>query len=94
MLQAVNERRRLNLPLSLCGSALMTVAIVLQNVTLASQKYATILFIALAITIAADTCLAIVARRGPGRWRIIAIILMLPTLFIVGDFLRRAPFAF
>jgi hypothetical protein len=38
--------------------------------------------------------LAIPFTRGPIGWRVAAVMFALPILFIVSDFLRRAPFVF
>jgi hypothetical protein len=35
-----------------------------------------------------------VIRRGETSWGKIAVLLMLPTLFVIWDFVRRAPAAF
>lgn len=69
----------------------MFVALACQNVTLASGKYASVLLIALGGTVFADVCCAIVFFRG-GLLRWLAVLIALPTLFVVGDFLRRAPY--
>ena len=42
----------------------------------------------------AVSCLAVPFLRGPLGWRVAAIILGSPSLFVVCDFLRRAPHAF
>jgi hypothetical protein len=76
------------------GLACMFAAVCMQSVTLASQRYGTTLLTALALALAADVCLVAVARRGNAGWRVASTFTMLPTLFIVADFLRRAPYTF
>lgn len=77
---------------ALVGAALMIVALVLSNVTLASGDYGGALAGALACTAAGLLVLAVPARRGPRVWRIASLILALPAAFVVSDFLRRAPY--
>jgi len=77
------------------GISAMTLALMLQNATLADpRQYAWILLIALGLTMAADACLAAVIWRGGTGWRIAAIVVMLPTIFVLADFIRRAPHGF
>ncbi len=71
------------------GLCSMAVALCLQTITLANGRYGAILLVALALTILADASLAVLAWRGGVVWRIVATALMLPTIFIVGDFIRR-----
>jgi len=67
----------------------------LQNVTLTDpHQYAWTLLMALGLTIAADGCLAVVIWRGGPGWRLVAIVAMLPTVFVLADFARRAPYVF
>jgi hypothetical protein len=73
----------------------MIAALMFQNITVVPKSaYAPILISALALTIVADACLSIVAWRGGWTWRVAAFLIMLPTLFILWDFLRRAPYLF
>ena len=74
----------------------MLVALALQNVSIASndtRAYRGVLITALALTTIADVCCAIVAYRG-GWQRWLALMIALPTLYIIADFLRRAPYVF
>jgi hypothetical protein len=72
----------------------MLVALALQNITLASGHYAGTLLTALALTAAANACFVMAFRRGGIAIRIASVLLMLPTLFVVADFIRRAPYLF
>jgi hypothetical protein len=72
----------------------MTSALLLQHITLAGGSYAPILLTALALTPAADACLLPVAIHATRTWRIAAALTMLPTLYILHDFLRRASHTF
>ena len=76
------------------GAFLMLVALGLQFVTLAGQDYRVALASALSLSLIADLCLACAFGRGGFGARCLSILLMLPTIFIVADFLRRAPHAF
>jgi hypothetical protein len=76
------------------GIPLMVVALALQNVTLVSQDYRTVLIIALALTVLADSCFIAAFVRGGLAARCASVGLMLPTLFVVADFMRRAPHSF
>jgi len=78
----------------LLGIVFMMFALLLQNVTLASGQYAGTLLMALGLAVAADACFACVAWRRGSAWRVAAGIAALPTLFVIADFLRRAPHAF
>ena len=72
----------------------MVVALILQTITLASQDYRTVLIIALALTLFADGCFVAAFIRGHIVARCASVVLMLPTLFIVADFVRRVPHSF
>ena len=72
----------------------MVFALILQNITLASEEYRTVLIVALLLTLAADICFATAFVRGSLAARCASVVLMLPTLFVVADFLRRAPHSF
>jgi hypothetical protein len=76
------------------GVAAMLCALFFQNVTLAGSSYWEVLVIALALTVFADACLAMVVWRGPNSLRLLALVAMGPTLFVLADFIRRAPYAF
>jgi len=76
------------------GAAAMLCALFFQNVTLAGNSYREVLVVSLILTVFADACLAAVAWRGPTGSRLLALAAMMPTLFILADFLRRAPYMF
>lgn len=72
------------------GVLLITVALALQTITLASQDYRAILVAALTLTLIADGCFVAAFIRGRLAARVISVVLMLPTVFVVADFMRRA----
>lgn len=71
------------------GIPLLVVALFFQTVTLASQRIT-----ALVLTIVADLCFIQAFRRGGLVIRVFSVLLLLPTLFVVADFIRRAPYLF
>jgi hypothetical protein len=72
----------------------MLVALAFQNVTLAGEDYRTVLMVALALIVLADCCfIAAFVRSGPVG-RCASVVLMLPTLIVVADVLRRTPHSF
>ena len=77
----------------LLAFGMLVVAMGLQVVTLASQGYALTLLVALLLAAGADALLAFVALRGGTGFRIAAIVLVLPSLLILADFIRRTPSA-
>ena len=76
------------------GAPLMIVALILQTITLASQDYRTLLIVALVLTLIADSCFVAAFIHGRLAARCASIVLMLPTVFVVADFIRRAPHSF
>lgn len=72
----------------------MILALILQNVSLASQDYRAVLIAALALTLVADRCFVAAFIRGRVAARCASVIFMLPTVFVVADFMRRAPYSF
>ena len=72
----------------------MIVALILQTITLASQDYRTVLIVALVLTLIADSCFVAAFIRGRLAARAVSVVLMLPTVFVVADFMRRAPHSF
>ena len=72
----------------------MMIALALQTITLASQDYRTILIAALVLTLLADSCFVAAFIRGRLAARCASVVLMLPTVFIVADFMRRASHSF
>lgn len=79
--------------LLISGVSYMLFALGCANITVASQDYRIILLAAMACMANADVCFAVVAYRG-GWFRVIAALLSSPSLFIIWDFLRRAPYVF
>ena len=76
------------------GVVLMLLALILQTITLVNHDYRTVLILALVLTVAADFCFVGAFLRGSFALRCIAVLLMLPTAFVIIDFLRRAPHSF
>jgi hypothetical protein len=72
------------------GASLMIIALILQNITLVSQDYRTVLILALVFAIVADSCFVAAFIRGRFAARCASVLLMLPTAFVVADFVRRA----
>lgn len=76
------------------GLSLLIIALILQTVTVAGGSYAGLLIAALILTAAADYHFIEAFRRG-GTWiRVCSVLLLLPTLFVIADFIRRAPYVF
>lgn len=76
------------------GIPLLFVALFFQTVTLTGGSYAAVLIIALALTGLADAFFIYAFRRGGIFARSLSVILLLPTLFVISDFLRRVPYLF
>lgn len=76
------------------GVPLLLAALFFQTVTLVSGHYASVLITALTLTALADACFVQAFRRGGLAIRCISVLLLLPTLFVVADFIRRAPHSF
>jgi len=76
---------------------LLTIALFFQTITIATQSlhsYRPVLIAALVLTAAADFCFVLAFRRGRIAARVFSILLLLPTLFVLADFARRAPATF
>lgn len=73
------------------GILLMVVALLLQTVTIVSQQYGDVLVASLVLTMIADCCFITAFVRGNLVVRCVSVVLMLPTVFVVADFVRRAP---
>ena len=71
------------------GFLLMLVAVLCTNVTLTSGDYRGVMLVALACMVGALACLMILFRRGPIGWRIAAIVIAFPALFVLFDLVRR-----
>src|SRR5688572_11880786 len=72
----------------------MTIALACSTVTIAHGGYAGVLTTAIACAALAVLCLAVPIARGPLGWRVAGVVLALPALFVVSDFIRRAPNVF
>jgi hypothetical protein len=73
---------------------LQIAALVCSTVTLAGGSYAGVLTAALVFTLMAVALLILPFKRGGVATKIICIVLALPMVFVVLDFIRRAPHAF
>ena len=68
---------------------LMVLALILQTITLASGNYRTVLIASLVLTAVADACFVAAFLVGGRAARCASVLLMLPTVFVVADFLYR-----
>lgn len=73
------------------ASLMLTVALVLQNVTLANGRYGLVWLAGLVLGVAAGVCLVVAASRGDKVVRAVAILLMLLTLYVVVVAVRGLP---
>jgi drug/metabolite transporter (DMT)-like permease len=76
------------------GIPLLLIALFFQTVTTTGGSYTAVLIIALALTALADACFIYAFRRGGVFARSLSMLCLLPTLFVVADLLRRAPYLF
>ena len=77
------------------GLACILIALGLESITFTKRSgYASALRQALVFTVIADLLFFLVAWRGGTGWRVAACAAMLPTVWIVCEFARRAPFVF
>ena len=88
------RRKSINLTAATAGVLLMLPALVNALVTLTGGRYGPFLIESLVEATLAVGCLAVPLVRGPLPWRIAAVLLASPWLFVAGDFLRRGPFVF
>lgn len=72
----------------------MLIALACSTVTLARGSYAGVLVTAMFCGLLALMCFSVPISRGPIGWRVAGVIFALPMLFIVSEFLRRAPYVF
>lgn len=75
------------------ATSMMVVSLASENVTLLSQDYRALLATAFATMLLADI-LCVPSLRRRGLERCIAVLIVLPSLFILWDFARRAPYVF
>jgi hypothetical protein len=71
----------------------MAVALFCANVTVAGGDYRLVLLVALGGMVVADICCAVMIWRGD-MVRLVPVVIALPSLYILCDFLRRAPVTF
>jgi hypothetical protein len=79
------------------GLLLTLVAVANSFVTVATSRasgYRGVLLTALVCEVLALGCFAVPFARGPMRWRVTAAVLASPALFVMDDFVRRAPGVF
>jgi hypothetical protein len=75
------------------ATLLMLVSLTSESIDLASQNYRASLATSLGTMIVADIlCVPSVFSRSRERW--IAVLIAMPSLFILWDFARRAPYVF
>lgn len=72
----------------------MVIALAASLVTVVGGDYRRPLLASSACTTLSLACLAVPFARGPTAWRVLALLLASPALFILLDLLRRAPHAF
>jgi hypothetical protein len=90
-------RTRINFVMTGFGILLTLFALANSLVTIATRHasgYRGALLTALISELLALACFAVPLIRGPLRWRMSAILLASPALFVFADFLRRAPYVF
>ena len=63
-------------------------------VTVAGGGYHRVLATAIILTVTATLCFILAFRKGGPQVRIVCFVLVLPTLFVASEFIRRAPHAF
>lgn len=88
---------RINFVAAAVGVLLTLSALANSVVTIATRHpsgYRTPLLTALVSELLALVCLAIPLVRGPLAWRVAALVLACPALFVLSDFAQRAPYAF
>lgn len=73
------------------GFPLLFWALFFQTVTLVSGRYGGVLMAALVLTALADVCFVRAFRLGGVIARCLSAALLLPSLFVLFDFARRAP---
>jgi len=73
------------------GALAMLVALIAQNISLASEGYWGALAVSTAaLAAAAGCCWTVVRRGGPAKW--VAAAIALPGALVVSDWLRRLPY--
>ena len=85
---------RSNFLAAAAGFLLMLVALASSFVTLATQDYRGAMLTALTCALLSLLCFAVPFVRGPVGWRVVAVLLASPALFVFADFAQRAPRAF
>ena len=77
------------------GVPLMILALLFQNVTVTSStSYGPLLIMALLLTAGANLSFRRAFVHGGAAIRVASVVFALPTLFILSDFARRAPYVF
>jgi hypothetical protein len=72
----------------------MTLALTNSLVPVTNNDYRGVLKDALMCAAGAVACFAVPAVLGPRLWRVAAVVLASPALFVVADFCQRAPAVF
>jgi len=86
--------RHLSSTLVVFGAATMATAFALDNITLANSDYRGTFIVAAVLVVIADSCLVVGARYANVAVRAMGLVLMLPTIPIVVDLLRRGSYVF
>ena len=76
------------------GFLILLVALYFQTMTVARGGYVGVLSVAFFLTIIADLCFIQAFRQGGLLTRCFSVLLLLPTLFVVADLIRRGPHLF
>ena len=90
--QHIRKSRAIGNSLLVTAALLMLISAFNDGIDLASQDYRGALLTAVAAMVFADfLCVhQFLTRRGLARW--VAVVIALPSVWIVGDVLRRAPY--
>ena len=76
------------------ATSCMVAALLCVTGAIAGQAYPRVLFTALVFAMVGNVLLVALIWVGTGWWRVAGLVLMAPTMWVVGTFLRRAPQVF
>ena len=80
--------------LMLAGFWLQMASLFFIFTTVAVGGYRRVLATAIILTVTATLCFVLAFRKGGPLARIVCFVLVLPTIFVASEFIRRAPYAF
>jgi drug/metabolite transporter (DMT)-like permease len=86
----LGSRRSPALTPFLIGIPLLLIALFFQTVTVVSGDYVKVVLIAVGLTVVADVCFIYALVRGGIFARCLSVFCLLPTLFVIADFVRRS----